>query len=121
MTHNVIDPEVVEKVTKINVFMASLFAEFVQKLKETPDGDGNLLDNSILIYGSGLSNANVHSHDGLPVALLGGGGGALKGGRFVKYANAPLANLHVALLDKLGMPMHQFADSTGKLNGLAEL
>jgi hypothetical protein len=121
MTHNVIDPEVVEKVTKINIFMASLFAEFVQKLKDTPDGGGNLLDNSIIIYGSGLSNANVHSHDSLPVALVGGGGGSLKGGRFVKYPSVPLANLHVALLDKLGMPMKQFADSTGELNGLASL
>jgi hypothetical protein len=121
MTHNVIDPETVEKVTKINIFMASLFAEFVQKLKDTPDGAGNLLDNSIVIYGSGLSNANVHSHDSLPVALVGGGGGSLKGGRFVKYPNVPLANLHITLLDKLGMPMHQFADSTGQLNGLASL
>jgi hypothetical protein len=105
-------------VTKINVFMASLFAEFVQKLKDTPDGDGSLLDHSILIYGSGLSNANVHSHDGLPVALVGGGAGQLKGGRFIKYPNLPMANLHVSLLEKLGLPVDHFADSTGKLPNL---
>lgn len=116
MTHNIIDPETVEKVTKINVFMASLFAGFLKQLKETPDGDGTLLDNSIIIYGSGLSNANVHSHDNLPVALVGGGGGSLKGGRYLKFPNVPLANLHVTLLDKLGMPVDNFADSTGRLD-----
>lgn len=115
MTHNVIDPEVVEKVTKINVFMASLFADFVKKLKDTSDGNGTLLDNALIIYGSGLSNANVHSHENLPVALVGGAGGTLKGGRFLKFQQVPLANLHVGLLDKLGMPVDRFADSTGSL------
>jgi hypothetical protein len=121
MTHNIIDPDTVEKVTKINVFMASLFAEFVKKLKETPDGDGTLLDNSIIIYGSGLSNANVHSHENLPVALVGGGGGSLKGGRYVKFPNVPLANLHVTLLDKLGLRTDSFADSTGRLDAAVSL
>ncbi len=119
MTHNATDLEIVEKVTKINIFMATLFADFVKKLKETPDGDGSLLDHSILIYGSGLSNANVHSHDSLPVALIGGGNGQLKGGRHIKYPKLPLANLHVALLEKMGLPVDQFADSTGKLPSLA--
>ncbi len=119
MTHNVTDPDIVEKVTKINIFMATLFAEFVQKLKETPDGDGSLLDHTILLYGSGISNANVHSHEGLPVALIGGGNGQLKGGRFLKYPNLPMANLHVTLLEKLGLPVDNFADSTGKLPNLS--
>jgi hypothetical protein len=119
MTHNVIDPEIVEKVTKINIFMASLSAEFVAKLKATPDGDGSLLDHTILIYGSGLSNANVHSHESLPVALIGGGAGQLKGGQYLKYPSLPLANLHVTLLDKLGLPVDHFADSTGNLPNLS--
>jgi hypothetical protein len=119
MTHNVIDPEIVEKVTKINIFMASLSAEFVAKLKATPDGDGSLLDHTVLIYGSGLSNANVHSHESLPVALIGGGAGQLRGGRYLKYPNLPLANLHVTLLDKLGLPVDHFADSTGNLPSLS--
>ena len=105
MTHNVIDPETVEKVTKINIFMASLFAEFVQKLKDTPDGDGNMLDNTILIYGSGISNANVHSHDSLPVALIGGGGGALKGGRYLKYPNVPITQCNISLYFDLKLTM----------------
>ena len=119
MTHNVIDPEPVEKVTQINVFMMSLFAEFIAKLRATPDGDGTLLDHSIIIYGSGLSNANVHSHENLPVALVGGGAGRLKGGRNLKYPSLPIANLHVTLLDKLGIPTERFGDSTGALPGLS--
>jgi len=117
MTHNVTDPEIVEKVTKINVFMASLFAEFVLKLKETPDGDGTLLDHTIMIYGSGLSNANVHSHESLPVALV-GGRDKIKGGRMVKAHGALMANLHVSLLEKLNFPIEQFGDSTGRLVSL---
>jgi hypothetical protein len=119
MTHNVTDPVIVEKVTHINEYMAGLFAEFLKKLKDTPDGDGTLLDHSMIIYGSGLSNANVHSHEGLPVAVLGGGSGQLKGGRFLRYPNLPIANLHVTLLDKLGFPVDHFADSTGTLPSLS--
>ncbi len=120
LTHNT-DPEPVNKVTKINIFMTTLFAEFVEKLRATPDGDGSLLDHSIILYGSGLSNANVHSHEDLPVALLGGGAGRLQGGRHVRYPGVPIANLHVTLLDKLGLPLERFADSTGKLRGLSEV
>ena len=119
MTHNVIDPEPVENVTKINVFMMQLFANFVEKLRSTPDGDGTLLDHSILLYGSGLSNANVHSHDDLPVVLVGGGGGQIKGGRYVRYQSVRLANLHAALINKVGLHVEQFADSTGLLEGLS--
>ena len=119
MTHNVIDPQPVENVTKINVFMMQLFANFVEKLRSTPDGDGTLLDHSILLYGSGLSNANVHSHDDLPVVLVGGGGGQIKGGRYVRYQSVRLANLHAALINKVGLHVEQFADSTGMLEGLS--
>jgi uncharacterized protein DUF1552 len=119
LTHNVIDPTAVEKVTKINVFMMNLFAQFVEKLRSTPDGDGTLLDHSILLYGSGLSNANVHSHDDLPILLVGNGGGRIKGGRYVRYENVRLANLHASLLNTLGVPVTQFGDSTGLLEGLS--
>jgi hypothetical protein len=118
LTHNIIDAEAVEKVTKINVFMAQLFANFLEKLRSTPDGDGTLLDHSIILYGSGLSNANVHSHDDLPIVLVGGGGGQLKGGRYVRYESVPLANMHAALISKLGLRAGRFGDSTGQLEGL---
>ena len=119
LTHNIIDAESVEKVTKINVFMAQLFAEFIEKLRSTPDGDGTLLDHSIILYGSGLSNANVHSHDDLPIVLMGGGDGRVKGGRYARYETTRLANLYAALLNTMGVPAQQFGDSTGLLEGLA--
>jgi hypothetical protein len=119
LTHNVIDAEAVEKVTKINVFMAQLFAEFVEKLRTTPDGDGTLLDHSIILYGSGLSNANVHSHDDLPVVLLGGGDGRIRGGRYLRFEQTRLANLYAALLNTVGLPVERFADSTALLEGLS--
>jgi len=118
LTHNV---EADPKVTKINVFMMTLFAEFIEKLSSTPDGDGSLLDHSAILYGSGLSNANVHSHEDLPVVLLGGGAGRFKGGRHVRYPNVPISNLHLTLMGKFGLPMEQFADSTGKLQDLSDL
>ena len=120
LTHNT-DADPVEKVTKINVFMMTLFAEFIEKLRSTPDGDGSLLEHSAILYGSGLSNANVHSHEDLPVVLLGGGNGRLRGGRHVRYPNVPIANLHLTLMGKFGLPMEQFADSTGKLRDLADV
>ena len=85
-----------------------------------PDGDGSLLDHSILIYGCGLSNGNVHLHTDLPVLVAGGGAGQLKGGRHIRYeADTPLANLHLTLLDKLGIPAETLGDSTGKVNLLS--
>jgi hypothetical protein len=118
LTHNIIDAEAVEKVTKINVFMTQLFATFVEKLRSTPDGDGTLLDHSLILYGSGLSNANVHSHDDLPIVLVGGANGQIKGGRYVRYETTPLANLHATLLNVAGVRTERFADSTGLLEGL---
>ena len=120
LTHNV-DADPVRKVTKINVFMMTLFAEFIEKLSSTPDGDGTLLDHSAILYGSGLSNANVHSHEDLPVVLLGGGAGRFKGGRHVRYPNVPISNLHLTLMGKFGLPMEQFADSTGELQDLSDV
>lgn len=116
LTHNGGDPEKLAKVAKINAFHVSLFAEFLQKLKATRDGDGTLLDHSIYLYGSGMGNPDVHDHVNLPVVVAGGGAGQMKGGLHVKYAEpTPLANVHLTLLEKAGVRMDAFADSSGKV------
>ncbi|MGH9627833.1 MAG: DUF1552 domain-containing protein [Bryobacteraceae bacterium] len=121
LTHNGGDPEKLAKVAKINTFHVSLFAYFLEKLKSTPDGDGSLLDHSLYLYGSGMGNPDVHDHVNLPILVAGGGAGTLKGGRHIKYAEpTPLANLHLTLLDKVGVHLDSFADSQGKLKELAE-
>jgi hypothetical protein len=93
----------------------------VEKLQATPDGDGSLLDHSIYLLGSGMGNPNVHDHSNLPIVLAGGGAGKLKGGRHIKYAQqTPLANLHLTLLEKVGVHLDNFVDSTGKVAELLE-
>ena len=121
-SHHQNDPAKLEKLAKINTFHMQQFAYFLDKLQSTPDGDGTLLDHSMLIYGSGISDGNIHFHMDLPVVMVGGGGGALKGGRHLRYANdTPLTNLYVSVLGKLGIPVEQFGDSTGKLEYLSEI
>jgi hypothetical protein len=117
VSHHQNRPEPLEKLARINTFHMKLFAHFLEKLKSTPDGEGSLLDNSIFIYGAGLSNSDVHYHHDLPMLVVGGGGGQIKGGRHVKYPiETPLANLHVTVLDKLGLSIERLGDSTGRLN-----
>ncbi len=114
-------PEALAKLTKINTYHVELFAAFVEKLRSTPDGDGSLLDHMVLMYGAGMSDSNAHSPYNLPIVLLGGGAGTLRGGRHVAQPErdrTPLANLHVSLLDKLGAPVEQIGDSTGQLPNL---
>jgi hypothetical protein len=118
LTHNVVDPEPVMKVTKINTYHMAAFAYFLEKLRSTPDGDGSLLDHSLLIYGGGISDGNLHSHEDLPVVMVGGAAGQIKGGRHIRYANVPLANLLLTTLVKLRVPMERFGDSTGQLDGV---
>ncbi len=118
LTHNGTDLVALEKVTKINIFHMTTFAYFLEKLRTTPDGDGSLLDNLIMVYGSGISNGNTHSHDDLPVMVVGGGGGQIKGGRYLRYPWVPLANLYVNLLGKLGLDVDRFGDSTGRLDSV---
>jgi hypothetical protein len=121
LTHNGGNPNMLAKVAKINQFHVSLFAYFLEKLKATPDGDGTLLDHSIYLYGSGMSNGDKHDHVNLPI-LVAGGGGKLKGGRHVRYAQpTPLANLHLTLLEKAGVHMDSFADSKGRVEELLAL
>jgi hypothetical protein len=104
---------------KINQFHVSLFAEYLAKLKATPEGEGTLLDHSLILYGSGIGNPNIHDHTNLPIIVAGGRAIGMKGGRHIKYANpTPLANLHLTLLDKTGVHLDSFADSNGKLDEL---
>ena len=109
-------PAALEKLTKINTHHVSLFAEFLEKLHATPDGDGSLLDHVMIVYGAGMSDSNSHSPYNLPILLAGGGAGQLPGGRHLQYPEGtPLANLHVSLLDKLGAPIERIGDSRGPL------
>jgi hypothetical protein len=122
LSHHGNDPEKIARMAKINQFHVSLFAEYLQKLKETPDGDGSLLDHSLLLYGSGIGNPNIHDHTNLPILVAGGAAGGMKGNRHIRYQNpTPLANLHLTLLDKVGVRLDSFADSTGKLGELFPL
>jgi len=122
LSHHGNDPEKIARMAKINQFHVSLFAEYIQKLKNTPEGDGSLLDNTLLLYGSGIGNPNIHDHTNLPVLVAGGNATGLKGGRHVQYSQpTPLANLHLSLLDKAGVQLDSFADSTGKLDELFPL
>ena len=121
LTHHGGDPEKIAKVAKINQFHVSLFAEFLQKLAATPEGDGSLLDHVLYLYGSGMGNPNVHDHVNLPIIVAGGAAGKMRGGRHIRYGEpTPLANLHLTLLDKVGVRLDSFADSQGKMDELFE-
>jgi Protein of unknown function (DUF1552) len=122
LTHHGNDPAKVARMAKINAFHVSLFTYFLEKLKATPDGDGSLLDHSLYLYGSGMGDPNVHDHVNLPIIVAGGGAGRVKGGRHIKYAEpTPLANLHLTLLERVGVRMDGFADSKGKVDELLSL
>lgn len=122
VTHHGNNPEKLEKMAKINAFHVSLFAYYLEKLKATPDGDGSLLDHSMILYGSGMSNPDLHDHTNLPILVAGGGAGKLKGARHIRYAEpTPLANLHLTLLEKAGVRLDSFADSNGKVDELLSI
>jgi hypothetical protein len=119
ITHHQNDPVKIANVAKIDAYLVQTFAYFLEKLKSTPDGDGNLLDHSLILYGSGLGDANSHTHHELPTAMLGGGCGQLKGGRHLKYAkDTPLNNLLVSMLTMGGVRTDNFGDATGQLEHL---
>jgi hypothetical protein len=119
ISHHSNDPAKLATLAKINAYHVSLFAAFLQKLKSIPDGDGSLLDHTMYLFGSGMGNPDAHDHANLPILVAGGGGGAAKGGRHVKYKEAtPLANLHLTLLDKVGVRLDSFADSRGRIDEL---
>jgi hypothetical protein len=111
ITHHRGDPELIEKVARINTYHVEQLAYFLARLKSTPDGDGTLLDHSLIVYGSGLSDGNRHQHDNLPVLVAG-----KSGGQHVTYPDeTPMNNLHVSLLDHMGVPIDSLGDSSGKL------
>jgi hypothetical protein len=121
LTHHGNDPVKIEKVARINRLHVSLFAEFLAKLRDTKEGDGSLLDHSLLLYGSGMGNPNQHDHDNLPILVAGGAAGKMRGGRHIRCERpTPLANLHLTLLDKVGVKIDSFADSRGKVEELFE-
>ena len=119
-SHHQNNPERLENLTKINTYHVGLMSYFLgQAASATPDGDGNLLDHSLILYGSGMSNSNVHNHSPLPVFVAGGAAGRMKGGRHLKYPEGtPMANLLVSILDKAGIPEKSVGDSTGPLTEL---
>jgi hypothetical protein len=122
LTHHGNDPQKVARMAKINAFHVSLFAYFLEKLKSTPEADGSLLDHSLYLYGSGMGDPNVHDHVNLPILVAGGGAGSQKGARHIKYAEpTPLANLHLTLLERVGVRMDAFADSRGRVDELLTL
>jgi hypothetical protein len=117
LSHHRGDPTLIEQLTQINVHHMKAFAYFLEKLKATQDGDGSLLDHSMILYGAALSDGNLHQHVDLSVLLVGGGAGKLNGGRHIRYPkDTPMTNLYLTMLDKLGIPLDHLGDSNGELN-----
>ena len=120
LSHHLDDPVKIGIMSKINTYHVVLFAEFVEKMRATPDGDGSLLDHSLLLYGAGMSNSNAHAPINLPIMLVGGAADGLEGGRHITYPeDTPMANLLMAIMDALGVPMDQVGDSNGMLDVLS--
>ncbi len=122
-THHMNDPVKIEKTAKINHYHVQTFAYLLDRLRSTPDGDGTLLDHSMLLYGSSISDGNAHTHDNLPLVLAGGAAGQIQGGRHILYPKeTPMTNLLLSMLDKSGIPApEQLGDSTGRLNRLTDI
>lgn len=121
LTHHRGNPDWIEKVTKINTLHMQLFAGFLKKLHETPDGDGTLLDHALIVYGSGLSDGNRHMHNDLPV-LVAGAGGNFRLGRHVVYpVDTPMTNFYLTLLDRMGVREEHLGDSTGRIEHLTDM
>ena len=121
LTHHRNNEEWIQRVTKINAMHMELFAGFVAKMKATPDGDGTLLDHSVIVYGSGLADGNRHTHEDLPVVIVGNGHGLRLGTHVVYPKDTPMTNLYLTLLDKVGVRTESLGDSTGALEPVASL
>jgi hypothetical protein len=119
VSHHQNRPDKMEKNARIQTYNLGLFAYYLERLKKTPDGDGALLDHSVIVYGSNMSNSNAHDHFPLPTLVLGKGAGTIEGGRHLKYPDhTPMTNLLVTLLDKVGVHEASLGDSTGTLTDL---
>ena len=119
LSHHQRDPIKLEKISRINRFHVTQFAYLLERLKSIKEGDGTLLDNCMILYGSGISDGNRHNNENLPVLLAGSGGGSIDSGRHVKYEfETPMCNLFLSMLDRAGVPVDTFGDSTERLRGL---
>ncbi|HEX5000304.1 MAG TPA: DUF1552 domain-containing protein [Terriglobia bacterium] len=121
ITHHQNNADKIARVAKINTYHVQLLATFLDRLKSTPDGEGSLLDNAMVLYGSSISDGNAHAHHNLPLVLAGSGGGSIRPGRHVRYAKeTPMNNLLVSMLDRAGVTVDKLGDSTGRLNRLSD-
>jgi hypothetical protein len=119
VSHHQLNPHNIQQYTRINTHQVSLFEKFIARLANTAEGDGTLLDNCILLYGTGMGDGDHHTPYNLPVILIGGGAGELEGGRHMKYPmHTPFMNLGLSLLDKVGVQVANISDSTGRLSDL---
>jgi hypothetical protein len=122
LSHHQDNPEKMAKQAKVNTFHMKLFSYFLEKLQSTPDGDGSLLDHTVILYGSGMSNSNLHLMWDVPTMVIGGSVFDIKGGRHIRYPKGtPLTNLQLTLLDKVGVRVDHFGDSNGELNLVSDL
>jgi hypothetical protein len=120
LSHHKNDPEIMAKVAKIDAYLVHHFTYLLERMKNTPDGDGSLLDHSLILYGSSLGDGNIHEHHNLPIMIAGSGSGQMKTGRHLRYPKeTPLNNLFLSLLDMAGVPKAQsFGDATGRLSNV---
>jgi hypothetical protein len=115
LSHHANNPTKLSNLAKVQAWNTGEFAKFCAKLQSIPDGEGNMLDNSILVFGSNMSDSNAHNHFPLPMAIVGGGTGRIKGNRHLRYPDkTPIANMHLTILDRIGVPMESFGDSSLK-------
>ncbi len=119
VSHHANDPQMLAKLAKINQYHVSLFGYLLERLQATPDGGGTLLDNTTYLLGSGMGNPDIHDHSNLPIVVASGRNTGLKGGRHIRFGEqVPLANLHLTLMDSLGVHLDSFADNSGRLDEL---
>ena len=120
LSHHQDKPANLERLHRINEYHFQQFAHLVKIMAATPEGDGTMLDSTLFLYGTGISDSNTHFHDDLPIALVGGKATGITGGRYVRYPQGtPLANLYMTILEKMGVSVEQFGDSTGNLKHLS--
>ena len=122
LSHHQDEPAKLERLHKINEYHFRQFAYLVDRLSGLPEGDGTMLDSTLFLYGTGISDSNTHFHDDLPIALVGGKAAGIKGGRYIRYpVDTPLANMHITILEKLGVSAESLGDSTGRLDRLTDV
>jgi hypothetical protein len=119
LSHHRDNKEMVEQLKRIDRYLMGHYAVFLSKLRSIREGDGTLLDNCMVLYGSGIKDGNAHSHHNLPILLAGRAGGSIRPGRHLQLpAETPLNNLFLSMLDRVGAPIEQVGDSTGRVKGL---